>query len=99
MPPVDVYRARDRWLVKLDLAGVRPEDIEIRTCGPALTVTGIRRHLSVLEDGEAYSMEIAYNRFERTIELPFDLDRARIRTDYRDGMVLVNILTGIGDEE
>lgn len=99
VPSVDVYSGRHRWLVKLDLAGVRPEDVDIEACGRTLTVRGVRRDLSVLEHGQAYSMEIAYNRFARTIELPFDLDRTRIRTEYQHGMVLVNILLGTGDEE
>ena len=55
---------------------------------------GTRRDFSVLEGGEFYSMEIAYNRFERSIELPVDLDKSEIRTEYRDGMFLLEILTG-----
>jgi HSP20 family molecular chaperone IbpA len=38
-----------------------------------------------------YSMEISYSRFERTIELPDDLDTARFRLDYRDGILYVRI--------
>ena len=37
-------------------------------------------------------MEIAYNCFERTLELPCDVSRAEISTDYRDGMLQVHIL-------
>jgi HSP20 family protein len=36
-------------------------------------------------------MEIAYSRFERSVELPCNLDRADITTEYRDGMLLVRI--------
>ena len=99
VPSVDVYRGRHRWLVKLDLAGVRPEDVHIEARGRTLLVRGVRRDLSVLEHEQSYSMEIAYNRFARSVELPFDLDRTRIRTEYQHGMVLVNILLGTGDEE
>ncbi len=90
-PPVDIYRGPSQWLVKVDLAGVRPEDVEIRVQGCRLTIRGIRRDFSVREGHKAYSMEIAYSRFERTIELPCDLDKFQIRTDYRDGMYLLEI--------
>lgn len=93
-PSADVYRGSQKWLVKLDLAGVRPEDIEVRARGRRLTIRGVRRDFSVLEGRESYSMEISYNRFERSIELPVDLDRSEIRTEYRDGMFLLEILTG-----
>ena len=93
-PSADVYRAARKWLVKLDLAGVRPEDVEFRTRGRRLTVRGVRRDFSVAEGRESYSMEISYNRFERSIELPVDLDKCEIRTEYRDGMFLLEILVG-----
>lgn len=90
-PPVDVYRGRDSWLVKFDLAGVRADDIQLRVQNRNLIVTGIRRDFSVLEDQQAYSMEISYNRFQRTVELPFDMTHAKVCSEYRDGMFLVLI--------
>jgi HSP20 family molecular chaperone IbpA len=36
-------------------------------------------------------MEIAYSRFERQVELPGDLQSARIETEFRHGMLLVRI--------
>ena len=39
-------------------------------------------------------MEISYNRFRRSIELPIDLTQADIRSEYRDGMLLVLIKPG-----
>jgi HSP20 family molecular chaperone IbpA len=36
-------------------------------------------------------MEIAYNRFARTIELPCDLEHARITVECRDGMLLLRV--------
>jgi HSP20 family molecular chaperone IbpA len=38
-------------------------------------------------------MEIAYSDFERSLELPCDLGRADITTEYRDGILLVRIAT------
>jgi HSP20 family molecular chaperone IbpA len=38
-------------------------------------------------------MEIAYNRFERTLELPCDLERARITMECREGMLLLYVKT------
>ena len=90
-PPVDVYRTRDGWLVKLDLAGVRSSDIELTVSGDRLCVRGRRRDWVVEEGGpcSAYSMEITYSHFERTVALPCDLEQMQIEHDYRDGMLLV----------
>ncbi len=54
--------------------------------------------LSLEEGCNCYSMEISYNRFERRVDLPVELDGARIVLDYKDGILLVRIrLTGEGD--
>jgi HSP20 family protein len=93
-PAVDVYRGRHGWLVKFELAGVRPEDIDLTVLGRRLTVRGVRRDCTVLEGCRYYQMEIAYSHFERGIELPCDLERADITSEYRDGMLLVRIPDG-----
>jgi HSP20 family protein len=90
-PAADVYRTRQGWLVKFDLAGVRPEDIDLEVQGRRMRVRGRRRDCTFEEGCRYYQMEIAYSSFERVLELPCDLQRADITTDYRDGMLLVHI--------
>ena len=46
-PQVDIYRTRDGWVVKLELAGVRPQDVSITTHGSQLRVEGVRHDGSV----------------------------------------------------
>ncbi len=88
-PPVDIYKGREGWLIKFDLAGVRIEDIQIFVQDCKLTVAGIRRDWTILEEQRAWSMEISYNRFERTVRLPCRLEDLSLRSEYRDGMLLV----------
>ena len=90
-PQVDVYRADKAWLLKFNLAGVRANDIEVVCKGRQMVVRGVRRDATILEGQQAYSMEISYNRFSRTVNLPLDCDQATITSDYRDGMFLVTI--------
>ncbi len=93
-PPVDVYRSCKGWLLKFDLAGVRPEDVQVRIAANRVTVKGVRRDW-VLEQGYSYhSMEISYNRFERTIELPGDLSNAEFGLEAKDGLLLVRVNCG-----
>jgi HSP20 family protein len=90
-PPADVYRTRDGWLVKLDLAGVRPEEVQVSVGGDRLLVRGVRRDWSLEEGCCHYQMEIAYSRFERSITLPVNLERTDICAEHRHGMLLVHI--------
>ena len=90
-PQADVYRGSHGWLVKFDLAGVRPEDIEIVFDGSRLSVKGIRRDLFVEKGYNSCSMEISYSHFGRTISLSDDVKTACVTTEYRDGMLLVKV--------
>lgn len=90
-PLADIYRSTRGWLVKLDLAGIKIEDVEVHLSGRQLTVQGFRRDRSIREDHQAYSMEIAYNRFQRNIDLPCEIEGANISTEYDNGMLLVHL--------
>jgi HSP20 family protein len=90
-PRADIYHTHDGWLVKLELAGVRPEDITIWAHGSRLTIDGIRRDRLIKEGWSCYAMEISYSRFERCITLPCDLEAARIAVRCHDGMLLVHV--------
>jgi len=92
-PAVDIYRARSGWLLKFDLAGVRLDDVEVLIEGCRVTVRGVRRDWLLEEGYWHYSMEIAYNRFERTIQLPCELAHAQAHLDYRHGILTVRVDT------
>ena len=93
-PLIDIYEMRDGWLLKADLAGVRPNEVSVSLVGRRVTIRGLRRDLSVEEGCCHYRMEIAYSRFERTVDLPEDLGPAVVQTEFRDGMLLIRIRHG-----
>ena len=92
-PSADVYRTSHGWLLKFDLAGVRPEDVTVSITGRRVSVSGVRRDLMVEEGCSYYSMEISYNRFERSLEMPADLENARVQLEARNGLLLVRMIT------
>ena len=93
-PRADVYRTPDGWLVKLELAGVRPDEIRLVVEGHTLLVQGTRRDEQCYQGMGCHCMEIAYSRFQRVLELPGLSRTAEIVTSYVDGMLLVRIKTG-----
>jgi HSP20 family protein len=91
-PAADIFRTRTGWLIKYDLAGVKAADAAISITGSQVTIQGVRRDCK-LEDGSSYySMEISYNRFERTIELPCDVTAARCEIQGHDGILTVRLI-------
>jgi HSP20 family protein len=91
-PLANTYRTRDGWLLKFDLAGVRPDDVTVAVRGRRVAISGFRKDTAVEEGASYYSMEISYSRFERTIEMPCSLDGARISIEAKDGILLVRMV-------
>lgn len=90
-PAADVYRHSGGWLIKLELAGVPPEQIEVTVRGRRLLVHGRRRDVTVCDSYACHTLEIAYSEFERGFDLPADLERANLEMRYQHGMLLVNV--------
>jgi HSP20 family protein len=92
-PAVDLYRCTGGWLLKVELAGVRQEDVQIAADSRGITVSGIRRDLRHFESQETHMMEIAYSRFERFVALPEPVEDVQVRTECREGMLYVRVIT------
>lgn len=90
-PAADVYRTNDGWLVKVDLAGICADDLEIEIDESSLNIRGCRRDTFVQEGFSYQQMEITYSRFEKTIEFPCLIEAASLAHDYRDGLLIVNL--------
>ena len=92
-PCADIYQTRDGWVVKFDLAGVKTVDVAVVIQGRRLTISGIRRDSFCEEGLTHYSMEISYNRFERSVLMPANLENARVTVAAREGLILVRLIT------
>lgn len=96
-PLVDVYETKDALKVRVELAGVKPEDIHLELAGDgsALIVRGLRRDEELEAGGRTmfHQMEVYLGPFERTVPLPprLNLDRDAIQADFRDGFLVVTL--------
>ncbi len=90
-PAADVYRTKEGWIVKVDLAGIKPADIEVKIDGPILRISGSRRDSTCGEGISHYQLEITYSRFEKMIQFPRSIEHASIDRDYRDGLLILRL--------
>lgn len=90
-PAADVYRVPGGWIVKVDLAGVRDDDVEITLDGALLRLSGLRRDSFCGEGVSHYQLEITYSRFEKVIQFPCSIEHASIERDYRDGLLVLRL--------
>ena len=90
-PAADVYRTRDGWFVKMELAGVEPDELEVTVAGDTLRVAGTRRDERLTEAVSYHQLEITYSRFERTIRFPCPIEGAHLVRRCKDGLLLLHL--------
>ena len=90
-PAADVYQLQRGWLIKIELAGVRKEEFDLRVAGNQLIVSGRRRDWQMIEKGQCQSLEITYDEFKRSFDFPVDISQADIDVNYADGMLIVKV--------
>ena len=90
-PAADVYQSPEGWIVKVDLAGVCTDELEIEIRGSLLSIRGCRRDTHYREGFVYHQMEITYSRFEKSIQFPAPIDGASIRRDYTDGFLIIDV--------
>ena len=90
-PAADVYRSSDGWIIKVDLAGVCMDELEVEIQDSILNIRGCRRDTHVREGCVYHQMEITYSRFEKLIQFPAPIEGASIRQDYSDGFLIINV--------
>ena len=90
-PAADVYRSEDGWIVKVDLAGICSDDLELALDQSSLRIRGCRRDTFYQEGLTYQQMEITYSRFEKRIQFPCSIEEASLAHDYHDGFLIVRL--------
>jgi HSP20 family protein len=90
-PATDVIEEEDRFRVRVDLPGMRREEIEVTVNGEVLTITGEKKRDAETKEKNVYRSERAFGKFSRTLRLPSAVDAERVEASYRDGVLEVSI--------
>ena len=91
-PEVDVYYTGDppRAVVRADLAGIDPTEIELKISGRELTLSGNRRPQHD-EERVYQQIEIEHGPFRRVVALGADVDSTAAAASYEDGILTVEL--------
>jgi len=91
-PNVDVYYCGDpqRAVVKVDLAGVKLDEVGIEVSGRQIAIMG-ERHVQETEGRVYQQVEIESGPFRRVVELQVDVDADRASATYEDGVLRIDL--------
>jgi len=91
-PNVDVYYCGDpqRAVVKVDLAGVKLDEVAIEVSGRQIAIMG-ERHVQESEGRVYQQVEIESGPFRRVVELQVDVDAEKAAAAYEDGVLRIDL--------
>ena len=91
VPAVDIIEEKERFVLRADVPGVDPADIEISMDTGVLSIAGHRHQESRTEDAGLQRAERVSGRFFRRFSLPDTADADRITAQCRNGILEVVI--------
>jgi HSP20 family protein len=90
-PTVDVYETEKDLVIKADVPGVEPEDLEVYCTDDALVLRGETRREEERDEGGSHRTERSYGRFERMIPLPQGMRTNEAKANFRNGVLELRI--------
>jgi HSP20 family protein len=91
VPNTDVYITDGAIIVKVELAGMKRENLELTVDGSHLRISGQRPDCCRPPQCKFLVMEINYGGFESVIELPAGYDLNRAKAAYQNGFLRVDV--------
>ena len=88
-PSVDVFETEESIVVKAEVPGVDPKEIELSLENNVLTLKGDRRFEKETKDENYHRIERSYGGFSRSFSIPALVEEAGIKADYKDGVLTI----------
>ena len=90
-PAVDMFENDDKIVIKAELPGVDKKDISVDVKDRVLTLSGERNYDHEVKEDNYYRRERACGKFKRAFNLPADVDPDKIKADFKDGVLKVEL--------
>lgn len=90
-PVLDVFEDKDRFVIKVELPGLGPDDVDISVEEGTLTVSGERRFYQEMEEGGFHRIERRFGTFARSLNLPSTADPDRIEASFDAGVLTITV--------
>jgi HSP20 family protein len=89
IPPVDVYEDAHQLVLKLEVPGIKQEDLDVRLENQTLTVKGERKFDKDQKEENFHRIERRYGSFARTFTLPQTVDTNAPKASYEHGVLTI----------
>lgn len=90
-PVLDVFESKDELVVKVEVPGIEPKEIQLTLADQVLTISGEKK-VEKEEKGEKYyRVERATGTFSRSLRLPTPVDASKVAAMFKNGLLTITL--------
>jgi HSP20 family protein len=90
-PAVDICENENNIVLKAELPGVDPKDVEVRVEDNTLYLKGERKFEKDTKEENYHRIERSYGSFARSFALPNSIDAEKVAAEYQDGLLTLTL--------
>jgi len=91
VPAVDIYETEDSLVLKAELPGISPDDVEIRVEDNTLYLKGERKFAKEVKQESLHRIERSYGTFSRSFALPGTIEADKVKANYENGILTLTM--------
>jgi len=90
-PPVDIYETEDAIVLKAELPGADPKEVEVRVEDNTLYLKGERKFEKEVKEQNYHRVERSYGSFARSFSLPNSISTDQVKAEFKDGLLTLTM--------
>jgi HSP20 family protein len=90
-PNINISETDNKLSIDVDIPGMNKEDINVNLENGTLTISGERKNKSEEEGRTFHRVETRYGSFERSFQLPDNVDEESVEASYENGILTIDI--------
>jgi HSP20 family protein len=91
LPEIDVFEQGNRLITKIDLPGMKKEDVKVEVTDGYLAISGERKAEAEEKKEQFYRCERQYGSFYRAVPLPEGVKFENVKATFADGVLEVSV--------
>lgn len=91
VPTLDVSETKEALVVKVEVPGLEPKDIQISLQEQLLTIKGEKKQEKEEKDEQYHRVERNYGAFTRSVRLPVGIDGSKVTAAFKNGLLTVTL--------
>jgi HSP20 family protein len=91
MPMTDILEDENQYYLKIDLPGIKKEDVKINFSNGQLSISGERKQENIEKNAKYHRSERSYGKYYRSFTLPQKIKENEISAEFKDGQLKISI--------